>query len=100
MLRLAKWAYDLGIRHERVRIAAHLQAQVQGARLSNETIGGMFDEELTKKRPNKNRVQRLEFERAVNHRIQEVIDEMFNPRGEWTPPASTMFPDDKHKGEL
>lgn len=98
MLKLAKWAYDLGIRHERVRLAAHLQLHSTGARNSVNTINDMFSEEMSKSKPNKNRLQRMEFDRAVNHRIGEIIQDMFQDTGGYyVSGTSIMFPDDDHK---
>lgn len=100
MLRLAKWAYDLGVRQERVRIASHLQVHAQGARVSNNAMDNMFREEATKKRPNKGKLSQIEFDRAVQSRVEIIIEDIFNPKGDWVPGASIMFPDDDHKGKV
>lgn len=99
MLKALKWAYDLGVRQERVRIASHLQMESQQARASNDTMIGMLRGE-DQPAPNQKRKERLEIAVKVNDRIQNIIDNLFYPKGEWTPPASLMFPDDKHKGEM
>lgn len=99
-LKALKWSYDLGARQERVRISAHLQAKAQGARINNEVLSNMLNEEMSRNRPRKSTMERLQFDQAVNHRVGEIIDEIFNPSGEWTPPASIMFPNDNHKGEI
>lgn len=93
MLRLVKWAYDLGIRHERVRIAAHLQAHAQGARVQHSVMDDMFREEMSRPKPNKKRLERLEFDRAVARQVDELIQDIFHPKGEWQPVASIMFPE-------
>lgn len=94
MLRTLKWIYDLGIRHERVRVASHLQIQSTGVRNSNTVMEDMFREEMSKKRPNKTQLERLDFQKAVNHRIEEIIQDMFHDEGQYISGASIMFPDD------
>lgn len=100
MLKLVKWAYDLGVRHERVRIASHLQLHSTGARNNLNAMDDMFREEMSRSKPNKNRLQRLEFDKAVNHRIEEIIQDMYQSTGDWKPGASIMFPDDGHQGRI
>jgi len=97
MLKLVKWAYDLGIRHERVRIAAHLQVHSTNAGNSISAMDDMFREEMSKSKPNKNRLQRLEFDKAVNHRVREMITDMFHDNGQYVYGNSIMFPDDLEK---
>lgn len=47
MLKTLKWVYDLGVKQERVRIAAHLQAAAQGRRVTAGVMDDMlFDEAL------------------------------------------------------
>ena len=92
MLRILKWSYDLGVRQERTRIAAHLQARQQGARYENELIDNMLREEMTRSKPRKHIAERLEFQKAVAHRVDELIDELFRPNGEYVP-TSVMFPE-------
>ena len=95
MLRTLKWVYDLGVKNERTRIAAHLTVRSQAARTSNDIFANMINEELSKPKPNKKNLERYEFEKAVVARVGEICDEIFNPQGEWIAPASFMFPDDK-----
>jgi hypothetical protein len=99
-LKALKWAHDLGIRQERVRVASHLQVRAQAARVANDIFNNMINEEMSKSKPNKKNLERLDFDRAVYARVNEIIDEMFNPHGEWIAPPSFMFPDDDHKGEV
>lgn len=95
MLKALKWVYELGIRHERVRIASHLHLHATGARNSNSVLNDMFREEMSKPKPNKKRLERLDFERVVNHRIEEIINDMFQNNGQWIDGASIMFPEEK-----
>lgn len=100
MLKTLKWVYDLAVRQERVRIAAHLQALAQGARVSREIQDNMFREEVNKPRPNQKKLNQIDFDRAVQSRIEVIISDIFNDNGQWVSGASLMFPDDKHKGEI
>lgn len=92
MLKTLKWVYDLGVKQERVRIAAHLQAAAQGKRVSSGVMADMFHDEMRKSRPNKRAIERLEFDRAVASEVDEIIDSIFRPNGEYVP-TSLMFPE-------
>lgn len=94
MLKLVKWAYDLGIRHERIRIASHLQAKAHQSGLNRDVVLDMLRENA--KMPKK-RAERLDFEIAVSNRVEEIINEMFDSQGDWRPGASLMFPDNLEK---
>lgn len=96
MLKTLKWVYDLGVRQERVRIASHLQAAAQGKRVVSGVISDMFDDELRKSKPNKRAIERLDFERAVAREVDEIIDQIFRPNGEYVP-TSLMFPEIEDK---
>lgn len=100
MLKMLKWAYDLGIRHERVRISAHLQVHSTGARNRLDVVDDMFRAEMSKPKPNQKRLERFEFEKAVNHRVEEIIQDMFQSNDTWIAGASIMFPEDEHKGKV
>lgn len=100
MIRALKWAYDLGVRQERIRIASHLQLYAQGARHSRDAFDSMIREELENDKPNKSRAEKLKFNREIQARISNIVEDLFSPKGEWKPGASLMFPDDKHKGEV
>lgn len=95
-LKALKWTYDLGIKQERVRIAALLQTRAQDTRVSAEIFSNMLREEVAKPKSQQSRIDQIERAKAVNDRVAEIIDEIFRPNGEWTPPASYLFPDDKH----
>lgn len=99
MIKTLKWIYDLGIRHERVRIASHLQLASQQARTSNESMMDMM-RDLGEKKFSKKRSERLEFNVAVNDRVQVIIQDMFQTSDTWVSGASIMFPDDEHKGKI
>lgn len=98
MIRSLKFVYDLGVRHERVRIAAHLKTMASHRLENAATYRGVFDDADAKM--SKDRKQKLlraaELEEAVN----AVINEILAPNWEQHQSASIMFPDDKHKGEL
>lgn len=93
MLKTLKWVYDLGVKQERVRIAAHLQVNAIGAKNSINAMNNMFHEEINKPKPNKNRLERIDFDRAVNHQIEEIIQD----NGSWVAGGSIMFPVEPEK---
>lgn len=92
MLRALKWAYDIGVRQERTRIAAQLQGRQQGARFEEDMMQDMLRRELDRPKPRKHIAERLEFQKAVVHRVDQIIDEIFRPNGEYIP-TSVMFPE-------
>ncbi len=97
MLKALKWAYDLGVRQERVRISAQLQLEGTRSRVHQDSILDMLrnDEKVSIKKRD-----RLDFEVAVSARIQDIISTLFEPQGDWIKGSSIMFPDDNHKGEI
>lgn len=98
MLKTLKWVYDLGVRQERVRIASHLQIEAQRAKAHRETVRDIFTDSP---KISKSRREKLQLAEAVDNRIQEIINNMFEDNsGHWVSGASLMFPDDKHKGEI
>lgn len=96
MLKTLKWVYGLGVKQERVRIASHLQAAAQGHRVSSGVMRDMFEDELRKSKPNKRAIERLEFDRAVASAVDEIIEGIFRPNGEYVP-TSLMFPEIEEK---
>lgn len=101
MFKSLKFLYDLGIRHERIRIAAHLQHRL-------DMVSNSIDRDMdimraipdNHSKQSKSAHEKIQFKRAVNNHVQAIINEIFNAQGDWIPGASLMFPDDKHKGEL
>lgn len=96
MLKTLKWVYGLGVKQERVRIASHLQVRAQGYRVTSGVMNDMIADEMRKSRPNKRAIERLEFDRAVARQVDEIIDEIFRPNGEYVP-TSLMFPEIEEK---
>ncbi len=95
MLRLVKWAYDLGVRQERHRIASELQLQQQRSQNFNRVALGILHDPESGMETSKKRKQRLELQIAVNDRIQEIINDMFRSEGEmYIPGSSIMFPEE------
>lgn len=96
MLKTLKWVYDLGVKQERVRISAHLQNFAQGRRVTSSVMDDMLREEMSRPKPNKKRLERLEFDRAVAREVDEIIEGIFRPNGEYVP-TSLMFPEVEDK---
>jgi hypothetical protein len=97
MLKTLKWVYSLGVKQERQRIAAELQLQQQRARTFNDSAMDMMHDPASKKEVSQKRRQRLELQIAVNDRIQEIVNEIFESKGDWIPGPSVMFPDEGKK---
>lgn len=97
MLKTLKWVYGLGVKQERVRIARELENQA--AMLNNEygvehdMLRELGHENETKAKMR--RLQRLELKHATTHRLQEIINNILQPRHEPSTSISVMFPDDK-----
>lgn len=96
MLRTLKWTYELGVKHERQRIARALEAQANMLRHEIEVTGVMIQ---NYKDPNvKNaRKRRLEFKQAVTARVKDIVDEIFTPQHEYSSYFSLMFPDEEKR---
>lgn len=99
MLKLLKWAYDLGVRQERVRIASHLRLMSTENRSRLNILDEMMSIPIASKKEISER-QHQDFERAIRHEVQEIIDAITEARGDWVPGASIMFPGDTHKGPM
>src|SRR4051812_45703717 len=97
MLKTLKWVYDLGVKQERQRIAAHLQLASQYSRTENDQMLDMMRDNADRKRPSKTVTEKLRFQSAVNDRIQLIINDMFQGNGSWVEGASIMFPDKEKK---
>lgn len=95
MLKVLKWAYDLGVRQERVRISAHLQ---NVSRQSEYAMAENYDM-LRNDKTSKQRKVRAELNMEVDRRIKETIDAIMRPQSSDYLNYSIMFPNDKHKGE-
>ncbi len=95
MLRALKWAFDLGVRHERIRISAHLQSLSRQMSYDQEDMMMLLDNSKV----SKSRKERLQFDMAVDKKVKEAIESIMRAR-----PLdlgfSIMFPDDKHHGEI
>jgi len=96
MFKVLKWAYDMGVRQERVRIAAHLQMRVSALHYERESNYDILGD-LTERIPRKSTKERLKFQIAVSDQVKSIINEMFTPKGEWINDESIMFPNDKEK---
>lgn len=90
MIKLAKWTYDLGVKHERTRIARELEAAMARQQNENSVIHDMMrDQKLS----NRSR-EKLELKIAVSLRVSEIVNEIFQPHYEDRNMHSTMWPSD------
>lgn len=95
MLRVIKWAYNLGVRNERHRIATYLSS-AQGQKYDAMRV---FDEEMrndpvrsnkdAKKRSIEKRIQ----QKAVDREVVNIIDSIFHSQEKYVRGESVMFPD-------
>lgn len=99
MLKTLKWVYDLGVRQERVRIAGHLQVRANGMRMERDIMDNMLREEFDRPKQRRGRIERLEFNKAVSHRVEEIINDIFHPKGEYIA-TSIMFPEGDQEGKV
>jgi len=96
MFKALKWAYNIGVRQERVRIAAQLQLRANELHYQIEMDLDVL-RDSTERTPRKSTKERLKFQIAVNGRVKSIINELFTPKGEWINDESIMFPDNKEK---
>lgn len=98
MLRLVKWAYKLGVRNERHRIAGFLaNAQANkwdGIRGMEAELGIIRDrdESGTKEEVE---AKRLQQKIAVDREVIDIIDALFHGEEKYERGASFMFPEEK-----
>lgn len=91
-LSVLKWVYELGVKHERHRIASYLKLQ---ERMAFRAQADAYDELKAQHMPPKSK-QAKEWELAVNGAVEDIIRGLFTEsHGEYVPGESIMFP----KGE-
>lgn len=77
MLKLAQWAYKLGVKNERHRIIALLNEQSHATRMQYDMYSYEIGAANTESRKRK-----LQLAAAVESRVGEVIQQLFEERGE------------------
>lgn len=98
MLALVKWAYRLGVRNERHRIASYLQS-VKANSFNHldaieREVGIVRDRDYsdTKKQAE---IDRLRKKQAVDQALIDIISELFRGEDKYERGASVMFPDEE-----
>lgn len=94
-LRILQWVYNLGVQHERHRIAAYLQS-VQTQHWDDNDylrreLRGWDDGDNSEKAAKKKR--RIELKLAVDDEIINIIKYMFADEPKYQRGASVMFPE-------
>ena len=96
MLKLVKWAYKLGVRNERHRIAAYLQSAQE--KRSYDIYS--FEDDM-RRNPiesnadaNKRQVAKRERKAEVDKEIINIIQYMFHGEEKYERGTSVMFPDE------
>lgn len=89
MLKLLKWAYSLGVRNERQRIATYLSnVQAQAIDRFNDPFR---EDVINSKKVNENK----KLKKAVDSRIIDIISELFRGEERYQRGASVMFPEEE-----
>lgn len=96
MFKILKWAYDMGVRQERVRIAAQLQLRVSSLQNATDFNYDIL-RNITDNTVKKTAKEKIKFNIAVHNKVKSIINEIFTPKGEWINDESIMFPNDKEK---
>lgn len=90
-LNVIKWAYNLGVKHERQRIAAAMRHE---AVCLDRREQAHFD--YARER-NGDVEERMKIDLAVLHKLKRFIDHMFEENGQYVPGESVMFPNKEEK---
>mgnify|MGYP006327374925 CR=1 FL=1 len=99
MLKLVKWAYSLGVRNERHRIAAFLQS----AQANRYDRMSAFENELREEpvRSNadakKRDIQKRAHQKDVDRAVLDIIEALFRADQKYERGASVMFPEGEDK---
>lgn len=91
-LKVLKWAYNLGVEHERKRIAAVLQNEA-------DMVGQRHNElyrELNK-HPDEPSREEISANLAVTEKVRLLINNLFYAQDQYIPGASIMFPKEEKK---
>ena len=100
MIKALKWAYDLGVRQERVRIASELQIIQRQIEVEFDNNYNHLRYHNAKNDNDEEHKNTIQFKISVASRVREIIDKLFEPTQEYVYGSSPLFPDDNHKGEL
>lgn len=97
MLRLVKWAYSLGVRNERQRIATYLSSVQAEAMDRQHSMFGYESPVVSKKDATEKAKRKIELKKAVDQRIIDIISELFIGEERYQRGASVMFPEGEEK---
>lgn len=97
MFNLIKWAYNLGVKHERRRIADALVIEAQQQRDLASSLH--WDSLRANAEKEKEHADRLQKQEAIKNGIADVIFRLFEPRdGSATSSHSILFPKEENNG--
>lgn len=97
MLKLVKWAYSLGVRNERHRIAAFLQA----AQARRYDAMSRFEEDLrenpvsSKQDAKARNIEKRAHQKDIDRAVVDIIETIFHGEEKYERGASVMFPDER-----
>lgn len=93
MFRALKWAFDKGVRQERVRIAAHLETQLRSLDVDMNRFYGDLKSTDSKSKAK----QKADFNLAVTDRLKDIVGGVMRPSMRYN--SSIMFPEDLKEKE-
>ncbi|MES2367810.1 MAG: hypothetical protein V4563_18175 [Pseudomonadota bacterium] len=97
MLRVLQWAYGLGVRNERQRIATYLSS-AQGERLNRMNDPFAYDPPVTSKKDAIEKAKRKnELKKAVDKEVIEIIAGLFQAQDKYVRGESILFPEGEEK---
>lgn len=97
LLQIIRWAYRLGVRNERHRIASFLSS----ASSNYSHSVSMFERELredpvrSERDAKKRDIENRAIESRVNSKVINIIDQLFHAEDKYERGASVMFPDEE-----
>lgn len=94
MLKTLKWAYDLGVKHERVRIARELEAE-HGRRIVQSMQYDIVYKDKTESAAK--RKDRILYRQSVTEEIRAIVENILEPHNELSRTVSIMFPEPKEQ---
>ena len=87
--KLISWAYELGVKHERARIAAALSNELAFADRHERNVMARLNA-----RPNPETEIREKIDLEATNKIRAMIHHLFHSEGEWVAGKSIMFPEE------
>lgn len=91
MFKLVKWAYDMGVRQERLRI----KNAINDIRRKTTDDMALYNILIEDVQTIDERRQQLDKKLAVNNEVTHVLEYLFKPQGRWVENAGAIIDGDK-----